>query len=1568
MKRAHLTLAVALALAPHAVGADPEVSSLPFELDPRPFLLVDAPRRYAPGEPAFVRVQKAHGGPVQVGVFRLRALASFVAERSPRQGVSIAEGAVGAEAEALLVRDGALPRRGGLVDLVALQRVVLRVRPPVRRARGDETAVYDSNESDEGAAETWGVDAGDWADERVPLGGLAAGVYLVRAHAGGWAATSLVSVSSLTVLARRGDARDVVSVVNAEGAPQGGVTVQRFVAGRPGELARTDAQGTVSFAAVDAQEARYVAVRGDDVAWADVTHVRAEPCDVRVYVGVGRPAFRPGETVNVRGHARGCVDGREAPLRDEPVELRVDEAAERVTARTDGDGNFVAEVAAGAEVFARVRGRDHRRTLHLDTRPLPRRALRVRFDRTWAAAGERVTATASDDAGGWPDEATVTFHTPGGEGRERVGPGRAASFTFTMPATDEALARVNVSAELSAGGATTYAAGELWTGAWRDLLELTTEATRGEPERDVAVSLAVKDLGGVAREGAVAVRVFGSDGNRPVGAARWTQTFSVTPASTGQRVRLAGAGPWWIEAAPAGDVRASKASLVVWERERPPALSARGALAVSPLGGVAVPGRALPLMLRAPAEGSTWLTLEQGGVWGSRWSGSGASGRFELPVGEGARGLATVVATHLHAGAVTYASAAVEVETSRRFGLRVSTSQRTYPAGATARVTVAARNDDGAPRDAVVSLWVADAGWWEIAEEDHPSPDDFFKLPGRRASAGDSAHPVGYGAEEGRRLDTTLEWNGRRLPGTTFRHAWGHTSELLRFDLEGTFGDIARRMARDAGLAGAEVCSDTERSLGRVRVKVRGAPWDMAAARIGAVTETTPLLIGRVLHFDCNAGLSGSGAGGGGTGSGMGRGSGTGRGSLRAQSLDGTVFFLGTRRLGPGGAMTLDVPLPDHPGRWRVEALAIADDGAGTSANAVASTSLPVEARVELPSTLAVGDEAVGALAIEAPTLARREVSVEATLSEGLALATPLPARLTLDAGGHASMPVTVRASAPGEQSITLRAASAADAGVGDGVRFPVRVRNDPARQPVRVDTVVGPEATDVELRVPALAAPSTLTVRLGGTLDDGVAAVLAALREPRWNVASLRLDRVMSLAALRGVVAEPALRARRADLYAEVDRALAGEWAALREHMGAAGGVSWWRRMRPSPRLTAELLWVGSARLDLDERRDAVAVVREALTAPQTSLAVVARCAAALSAAAQALVRAEAEPLRVLARTSIDRAVAGGDVDALTWALRAARSLDDDARARAAGAAMAVAVDRSVANHPVNPCAGAAWFVCMETYGDRALVARAASELVRLDAAHRPLAARALAWIVRNPTIAPGPRWGAVEADVVALHGAMAGTDAARDASVRLDGREIARVRSDAATRVTVPREGVLTVSFARDEGRATRVAIEGELLATAPTTTVGPGALVRRIETNGGAAELVVEFTLPAAARDVEVGVPLPAAYLPALRAGANDFARETGGRGADRWGFDLARWDFYALDRTPAQSRARVEYVDGALHVRYAALLAGRHTLRVPLTTTARGRFGAGAAWMRADGARVWSVTPAMTAEVR
>ena len=45
------------------------------------------------------------------------------------------------------------------------------------------------------------------------------------------------------------------------------------------------------------------------------------------------------------------------------------------------------------------------------------------------------------------------------------------------------------------------------------------------------------------------------------------------------------------------------------------------------------------------------------------------------------------------------------------------------------------------------------------------------------------------------------------------------------------------------------------------------------------------------------------------------------------RSGEGTLLFIGTRRIGPTGRLELDVALPDHPGRWRIAAVAIADDG-----------------------------------------------------------------------------------------------------------------------------------------------------------------------------------------------------------------------------------------------------------------------------------------------------------------------------------------------------------------------------------------------------------------------------------------------------------------------------------------------------------------------------------------------------------------------------------------------------------------------------------------------------------------
>ena len=617
MKRA---LVLAALLASSSVAADPEVHTLPYELDPRPFLLVDAPRRALPGGPVSVRVQKAHGGLVELAVYRLRALDAVVTRPLDRQGVSIAAGPLGAEAEALLLRDGPLPRNGASLDLVGLQRQELQVSRRARRAVGDEHAVYDSNEADEGEVETGGVYAGAWADTDVSLGALPAGVYLVRANAGGWSATAIVSVSAITLLARRGDVRDVAAVTDANGAPVTGVTVQRFVDGRPAGAAQTDARGEARWDALDAASVRFVAVRGDDLAWTDVAHTRAAPCDVRVYTATGRPTFRPRETVNVRGHVRGCIDGRDAPMRRVSVELSSSaDMAPFTTVTTDDDGNFVAETFATDELFARVAGRAHRRTLHLDTRPLPSRALTLRSDRAWAASGESVTLTLASPQERWPDDAVVRFETPAGVMVAHARCDELASVSFTMPTTREPLVRHVVRASVALGAITNYVETTLWSGALPAVLDLSSTHTHAVSGARTVVTLALRDLGGTRAEGEASVTVYGSDGNAKVGGARAQQRVHVAAAGTTVALATPGVGPWWIEATPVGSTRASSSSMVLWERSRPMTLSARGPLAVAVAPGTARPGHDLDVSLRAPAAGTTWVTLEQGGVGSTRW-------------------------------------------------------------------------------------------------------------------------------------------------------------------------------------------------------------------------------------------------------------------------------------------------------------------------------------------------------------------------------------------------------------------------------------------------------------------------------------------------------------------------------------------------------------------------------------------------------------------------------------------------------------------------------------------------------------------------------------------------------------------------------------------------------------------------------------------------------------------------------------------------------------------------------------------------------------------------------------
>jgi hypothetical protein len=503
---------------------------------------------------------------------------------------------------------------------------------------GDETAAYDSNEEDEGMVETWGVSARGWGVADVDLGALPAGTYLLRAQDGMFATSALLSVGETVVLLRRGDQRDHARVTDAEGRGLPGVTVASGDA-----RAVTDAQGDATLAASDTPVRTVFVTRGEDVAWAEAMHTRLAACDTRVYLATGRPVYRPNEDVHVRGHVRGCAPLAGARVRVFPTAPRAT-PGETVTA--DADGNFSATLVARASIGAEHDGRTHARTLSLDTRPVPRTTLRLSLDRPWAAAGESVTVTATPADG--TDLERLVFTLPGGERRSGELTGGAARLTFTMPPTQAAWERVTLTATANVAGEVFTARAGIWTGRLREVLSLSTATDRGVEGADIPTQVSARDLGGAPSPGVVRVTLYGSDGNGPRGDLRALRDIAV-PASGAADLplRLVGAGPWWIRATRGESVAES----VLWERPRPATLGASGPLALRPERPFVEVGDSLRIAVRA--AGPTWVSLEQGGVWAGQYVvPRDGLASVDLRVPEGARGLATLVATRVHEGQV----------------------------------------------------------------------------------------------------------------------------------------------------------------------------------------------------------------------------------------------------------------------------------------------------------------------------------------------------------------------------------------------------------------------------------------------------------------------------------------------------------------------------------------------------------------------------------------------------------------------------------------------------------------------------------------------------------------------------------------------------------------------------------------------------------------------------------------------------------------------------------------------------------------------------------------------------
>lgn len=1505
--RSHLALCVSLAIAVPASAQVGTRTSVPVAMPERPFLLVDAERRFRPSEPAQVRLQLRDGGELDLTLFRVHVPSVLLGQAGARQGVSVAATAIGEEAEALIARGGATPRRGTHLTLVQETRVSMP-RVEAQRRVHDEAVVYDSNEDVEENVATYWVASEGWSVRRVALGRLPAGLYLVQARGAAWVGSALLSVGELVVIARRGDREDVVRVTDSEGAPHEGVRVSALGDG-PARVRTTGSDGIARFPPSDAESLRFRADRGADVAWTDVAHVRLSPCDARVYVATGRPMYRRGEIQYLRGHVRGCArsDGRFGPLAQQRVTLRSGE--HEVSATTDADGNFVAQLPADGEIIALLDGREHRREVRIDHRALPLRTLVVRPDRPWAASGEIVHVTVSDDDGGWPHGADVVLDTPAGRLVSRIGPGQPASFDVRVPATTSTFETMTLHASLASPGRITMASADLAIGRSPIQLELDAEATQGASDESFALEARASDLGGRDVEGPIRFEVFGSDGNRATGEVRYRGEGSLRRGRAPVRLPLIGRGPWMIRASHAG----AEAELVVWSRARPPQLSPRGDLAILPRANEGPAGGRMGVDVRVPAAGAAWLTVEQGGVlYSTPVRSVGRVAHLEVPLPDAARGLASMVLTHVHAGRVRTASATVEIETSMPVTLDVSTDRVIYGPGASARVAIEAKTREEQPRDAVISLWLADVGYWGMGEDEHPMPGDYFRLPGRPASGGDSQTPVAYGSEEGRRIDSELVLDGQRVDGATFRHAWRYGGDVVSFTATGRLQMLAERLAHAARLSGAVVrCEeDTEHHSLRARM----LPWDLVAVRLADHAGGTVWIDDRDrLVIDCHGG-GGAGMGtlgGSGLGSGYGRGAGGLRGNIREERLEGTLHFVGLQRLGPDGRIELDVPLPDHPGRWRIEVLAIADDGGGARAHESVQTRDGIDAWIDVPRSLRPGDRVDGVLRVESYVPgARAQVSLQ--LPPEVRLEGTMPTEVAL-VEGRAAVPLSLVGIAPGTGPIVLEARVGA---VRDAVRATLEVEPPSTEMPLYYGAVIGAHATEMEVPLPELAQPASLTIELDPSLEGEAAHLLDALSQPRWDLGVMRADRLASLSALRRVVARvsgppPVL------LRAELDAAIEAELSALRALSTSTGEIGWGDFADPG--LTLEVLELVPVAMASDWT-DARHHVLDRLRRGELRGEIAARAVRVLDR--------EALDAPAILRAALS--ASGGDPRALTQIVLAASARADRAVERQAAGELVQWIEARIAEPtPPTSCAGWAWYLCFARRGERGTLARA---VLALQSARHPrapeLRSRVGEWLARQPLRTASFVWGSDEADVLEL---LASGSPGQDAvEAWVDGRRVplhhGRVRVPAGAHRVVLR-------FAERRDRLRRVAVRGLIEAEAPPTTRGNVQLARRFDERDGEWRGIVTFVLPERGRDVVLEVPLPA------------------GLTVDH--------------RQLARHRAAI--VDGSLRVSFDELAPGAHTVQIPLLVTGAGSFVAGPAHLRAGEGELVGVTPASRIDV-
>lgn len=277
---------------------------------------------------------------------------------------------------------------------------------------------------------------------------------------------------------------------------------------------------------------------------------------------------------------------------------------------------------------------------------------------------------------------------------------------------------------------------------------------------------------------------------------------------------------------------------------------------------------------------------------------------------------------------------------------------------------------------------------------------------------------------------------------------------------------------------------------------------------------------------------------------------------------------------GSAGVFVGRVPLPDRPGRWRIDLYAFRGAERPAVASTLVTTSLPLELRPYAPAALRPGDQAEATLELRNTSGATQTLTVE-LLPQGAAIAgQAAPRRQVLlpPAGAQQVIwPIALSAGATAPQ-VRFRVS-----GVGVSEERALPVRSLPGLPPAAGSgtTLIGGGALTATLELSPTAdlviaaAPS-----LRATLLEGVEALLAQEQRTLDDEASLLL-----IATGLARTAPDDARERWAQIAAASD-------ARLRAAQNRDGGWGWWPQEPSEPWVSAVALEALAAARSLDPER----------------------------------------------------------------------------------------------------------------------------------------------------------------------------------------------------------------------------------------------------------------------------------------------------------------------------------------------------------------------------------------------